>query len=79
MVQIYFKGDEKMTVISSVKQSIATLKSIEAQLSELAILSQEEDAQRTFHDMMLEIEEIRQDLHERQVEIEFEEPQYKNS
>ncbi|WP_394239472.1 DUF1657 domain-containing protein [Niallia oryzisoli] len=68
-----------MTVISSVKQSIATLKSIEAQLSELALLSQEEAAQRTFHDMMLVMEEIQKDLHDRQVEMELEEPQYKNS
>ena len=70
---------EKMTVISNVKQTIATLKGIEAQLSILALNSQEEKAQNTFHDMMLLIEEVKNDLHNRQVEMELEEPQYKQS
>jgi hypothetical protein len=68
-----------MTVISNVKQTIATLKGIEAQLSSLALNSQEEKAQQTFHDMMLLIEEVKNDLHNRQVEMELEEPQYKQS
>jgi hypothetical protein len=68
-----------MTVISNVKQTIATLKGIEAQLSSLALNSQEEKAQQTFHDMMLLIEEVKNDLHNRQVEMELEEPQYKES
>jgi len=70
---------EKMTVISNVKQTIATLKGIEAQLSILALNSQEKKAQSTFHDMMLLIEEVKNDLHNRQVEMELEEPQYKQS
>jgi Protein of unknown function (DUF1657) len=70
---------ERMTVISNVKQTIATLKGIEAQLSILALNSQEKKAQKTFHDMMLLIEEVKNDLHNRQVEIELEEPQYKES
>ena len=68
-----------MTVISNVKQTIATLKGIEAQLSILALNSQEKKAQSTFHDMMLLIEEVKNDLHNRQVEMELEEPQYKQS
>ena len=68
-----------MTVISNVKQTIATLKGIEAQLSILALNSQEEEAQKAFHDMMLLIEEVKNDLHNRQVEMELEEPQYKES
>jgi hypothetical protein len=68
-----------MTVISNVKQTIATLKGIEAQLSSLALNSQEERAQQTFHEMMLLIEEVKNDLHNRQVEMELEEPQYKQS
>ena len=68
-----------MTIISNVKQTIATLKGIEAQLSILALNSQEEEAQSTFHDMMLLIEEVKNDLHNRQVEMELEEPQYKES
>jgi Protein of unknown function (DUF1657) len=38
-----------MTVISNVKQCIATLKGIEAQLSILALQSQDESAQKVFH------------------------------
>lgn len=68
-----------MTVISNIKQTIATLKGIEAQLSSLALNSQEENAQKTFHETMLVIEEVKQDLLDRQVKMEFEEPQYKNS
>ena len=68
-----------MTVISNVKQTIATLKGIEAQLSILALNSQEEEAQKAFHDMMLLVEEVKNDLHNRQVEMELEEPQYKES
>lgn len=68
-----------MTVISNVKQCIATLKGIEAQLSILALNSQEEQAQKTFHEMMLVIGEVEKDLQQRKVEIELEEPQYKQS
>ena len=69
----------KMTVISNLKQTIATLKGIEAQLSSLALNSSEEEAQKTFHETMLVIEEIKNDLNDRKVEMEFEEPQYKQS
>ena len=51
-----------MTIISNVKQTIATLKGIEAQLSILALNSQEEEAQKAFHDMMLLVEEVKNDL-----------------
>lgn len=68
-----------MTVISNVKQTIATLKGIEAQLSTLALNSLEEEAQKTFHEMMLVIEEVENDLKQRKVEMELEEPQYKDS
>ena len=70
---------KKVTVISNVKQCIATLKGIEAQLSTLALQSQNESAQKVFHESMLTIEEVLKDLHIRQVEIEREEPQYKQS
>ncbi|WP_396897521.1 DUF1657 domain-containing protein [Niallia endozanthoxylica] len=58
---------------------IATLKGIEAQLSTLALQSQDESAQKAFHESMLTIEDVQKDLHKRQVEIEREEPQYKQS
>ena len=68
-----------MTIISNVKQSLSTLKGIEAQLSSLALHSQEEKAQQTFHEMMLIIGEVKKDLLDRKVEMELEEPQYKES
>lgn len=68
-----------MTVISNVKQCIATLKGIEAQLSTFAINSHDDQAQKTFHEMMLVVGEIEGDLQQRKVELEFEEPQYKQS
>ena len=68
-----------MTTISSVKQSLSTIKAIEAQLSTLALQSHEEKAQQTFHEMMLLIGEVKKDLHDRKVEMELEEPQYKES
>ncbi len=68
-----------MTIISNVKQSLSTLKAIETQLSTLALHSQEEKAQQTFHEMMLVIGEVKKDLQDRKVEMELEEPQYKES
>jgi hypothetical protein len=68
-----------MTVISNVKQTLATLKGIEAQLSTLALQAQEEKAAQTFHKMMLVIEEVKKDLLDRKAEMELEEPQYKES
>ena len=68
-----------MTIIANVKQTLATIKSIEAQLSELALNSQDESAQRTFHNIMLVMEEVKQDLYNRTLEMQLEEPQYKPS
>jgi len=68
-----------MTVISNVKQCLSTLKGIEAQLSTLALHAEEEKAGQTFHEMMLVIEEVKKDLQDRRVEMELEEPQYKES
>ncbi|MGY3714470.1 DUF1657 domain-containing protein [Sutcliffiella cohnii] len=68
-----------MTVISNVKQTVATLKNIDAQLSHLAINSEDEKAKKAFHETMITIEEISNDLQMRVVEIETEEPQYKSN
>ena len=68
-----------MTIISNVKQTLATIKAIETQLSTLALHSQEEKSQQTFHEMMLVIGEVKKDLQDRKVEMELEEPQYKES
>ncbi|PWU67227.1 DUF1657 domain-containing protein [Gracilibacillus dipsosauri] len=66
-----------MTVSSNVKQCLATLKSIESGLSSLAINSSDEEAKRLFHEQMLVMEEIKQDIMKRIGELEREEEQYK--
>ena len=68
-----------MTVISNVKQCMSTVKGIEAQLSILALNSQDDEAQRVFHDMMNVMNEVKKDLQVRVNEILFEERQYKQS
>ncbi|GLB61303.1 DUF1657 domain-containing protein [Cytobacillus sp. NCCP-133] len=66
-----------MTIASNVNQSLAAIRSIEAQLSSLSLTSLDEEAQRLFHEAMLEIGEVKKDLEDRKKVIEFEEPQYK--
>jgi hypothetical protein len=65
-----------MTVASQVKQSLASLKSIHAGLRELALVSRDEEAQRTFHEAMMMTEEIIADIKNRIGKLEREEPQY---
>ncbi|KYD23214.1 DUF1657 domain-containing protein [Geobacillus sp. NFOSA3] len=65
-----------MTVASQVKQSLASLKSIHAGLQGLALISQDEEAQRTFHEAMMMTEEIIADIKKRIGKLELEEPQY---
>jgi hypothetical protein len=65
-----------MTVASQVKQSLASLKSIHAGLQELALISQDEEAQRTFHEAMMMTEEMIADIKKRIGKLEWEEPQY---
>ncbi|KZM58611.1 DUF1657 domain-containing protein [Anoxybacillus geothermalis] len=65
-----------MTVASQVKQTLASLKGIHAGLQQLALASQDETAQRTFHEAMLATEEIIAELKDRVGRLEFEEPQY---
>jgi hypothetical protein len=66
-----------LTIASNLNQCIASIKGIEAQLSSLAINSIDREAQRKFHQAMMEIGDIKQDLLERKNIIELEEPQYK--
>ena len=66
-----------MTVGSQVKQCLSTLKSIEASLSSLAITSQDEDSKRVFHEMMMIMEEVKEDIKTRVGQLEREEFQYK--
>lgn len=66
-----------MTVASQVKQTLASLKSMHASFQSLALTSIDEDAKRTFHEVMLTTEEIIADVKARVGELEYEEPQYK--
>jgi hypothetical protein len=66
-----------MTVASNVKQCMVSLKSAKETLSLLAQKSVDDQAKRTFHESMLEVEEIIFDLQKRIGQLEFEEPQYK--
>ncbi|WP_066313665.1 DUF1657 domain-containing protein [Bacillus sp. FJAT-29814] len=68
-----------MTVASNVKQCLATIKNIEAQLSSLALNSLEKDAQSAFHDACVSIGNVKKDLQYRVLELERLEPQYKGS
>ncbi|WP_338471792.1 DUF1657 domain-containing protein [Niallia sp. XMNu-256] len=63
-----------MTNPLNVKQCIATLNGIQAQLSTLAIQFQDEVAQKAFHESMLTVEEIQKDLYKWLVEIQKEKP-----
>ncbi|AME07512.1 DUF1657 domain-containing protein [Bacillus siamensis] len=66
-----------MTVGAQVKQCLASLKSIEAGLSALALKSQDEEAKRLFHETMMMSEEVILDLKKRVGELERDEYQYK--
>jgi hypothetical protein len=67
-----------MTIASSVKQCLANIKGIEAQLSSLALNSLAPDAKEIFHESMLTISSVKKDLQTRVLELERLEPQYKS-
>ncbi|WP_079509268.1 DUF1657 domain-containing protein [Mesobacillus jeotgali] len=67
-----------MTVGADVNQVLSTIKGIEAQLSALALNSNVPEASKSFHETMLVISEIKTDLEKRKIQLEIEEPQYKN-
>jgi hypothetical protein len=66
-----------MTIASQVKQSLASLKGIEADLSSLALRTQDHETKRTLHDTMMVVHEVVTDLKKRVGELEQEEFQYK--
>ncbi|MGG5254173.1 DUF1657 domain-containing protein [Neobacillus sp. SM06] len=68
-----------MTIASNVKQTLSTVKEIKSQLSSLALNSLDEEAQRVFHESMLIMEDIQNDLQTRSDELDRLEPQYKGS
>ncbi|MRH41848.1 DUF1657 domain-containing protein [Aquibacillus halophilus] len=66
-----------MTVASQVKQSLSSIKSLQSSFSSLAIRTQSEEAKRVFHDTMIVMDEVKNDLQKRVGEMEREEEQYK--
>ena len=66
-----------MTIAASVKQCLANMKGIEAQLSSLALNSNDKGAQEVFHESMITIASVKNDLQNRVLELERLEPQYK--
>lgn len=67
-----------MTIASSVKQCLANMKGIEAQLSSLALNTMNSDAKEIFHETMLTVATVKKDLQARVLELERLEPQYKS-
>ncbi|WP_428912310.1 DUF1657 domain-containing protein [Niallia sp. Krafla_26] len=66
-----------MTIGSEVKQCYASLKGVEASLSNLALMTLDDESKRTLHEAMMVVHEITKDLKERVGKLEREEPQYK--
>ena len=66
-----------MTVASDVKQCLASLKGVEASLSNLAERTQDNESKQTIHETMMVVSEIVTDLNKRVGELENEEYQYK--
>jgi hypothetical protein len=73
------RGSNLVTIASNVKQCLSTIKGIEAQLSSFALNSVDRDTQTIFHEASLTIGEIKKDLQYRILELERQEPQYKES
>lgn len=68
-----------MTVASQVKQTLASLKGIEATLNHLAIESGSEEARHEFHECCLITRRVISEIEKRVGQIEREEPQYKGN
>ena len=66
-----------MTIASDVKQCAASLKGVEAGLSNLALRTQDDESKRVLHETMMKVNEVLKDVQKRVGELEREEPQYK--
>ncbi|MEK4485103.1 DUF1657 domain-containing protein [Psychrobacillus sp. FSL H8-0484] len=66
-----------MTVVSDVKQCLASLKGVEGSLSNLAERTQDNESKQILHETMMLVSEIVADLKKRVGELENEEYQYK--
>ena len=68
-----------MTVVSKVKQTLATLKGSEATLRTYSLKERDKEARAIYTEAFEEINKIKIDLEKRVGAIEFEEPQYKGN
>lgn len=68
-----------MTVISNVKETLATAKSIQAQLGHFAEVTEDPKAKSIFHESMMEMDSIIHDLKLRVNVMKAEEKQYRDS
>ena len=68
-----------MTVISKVKQTLATLKGAESTLKMYSLQERNEEAKAIYAEASKEINEIKTDLEKSIGVMEFEEPQYKGN
>lgn len=66
-----------MTIASNVKQCAASLKGVEAGLSNLALQTQDDESKRILHVTMMKVNEVLKDVQKRVGDLEREEPQYK--
>lgn len=66
-----------MTVASQVKQTLSSLKGIEATLNHLSLEAQNEEARHVFHETCLITRRTIADIEQRVGELERQEPQYK--
>ncbi|PGT84148.1 MULTISPECIES: DUF1657 domain-containing protein [Bacillaceae] len=66
-----------MTIASNVKQSFASLKGVEADLSDVALRTRDHESKRILHETMMVVHEVVTDLKKRVGELEQEEFQYK--
>ncbi|MCP1190064.1 DUF1657 domain-containing protein [Priestia flexa] len=66
-----------MTIASNVKLSLASLKGVEADLSSLALRTEDTESKRSLHETIMIVHEVVTDLKKRVGEIEREELQYK--
>lgn len=68
-----------MTVISKVKQTLASLKGIEATLEMYSLQERDKESKAIYNEASKEIGRIKTDLEKRIGFMEFEEPQYKGN
>lgn len=66
-----------MTVASQVKQTLSSLKGIEATLNHLSIETKNEEARHAFHESCLVTRRAITEIEQRVGELERQEPQYK--